>query len=98
VAMNIQGPEHDRFRDECILAKKCGCQLYILICEENIRNINEVWRWRSKRKGAKTNPIALQKAMQTISARYGVRWFFCRHESIGRSIIYLLTGKDPNGE
>ena len=97
VAMNVQGPEHDRFRDECILAQKCGCKLTILVCDESIRSVNDVWKWRSKRKGSKSNPIALMKAMQTMSLRYSVRWLFCRHESIGRSIIYLLTGEDPDG-
>lgn len=95
VAMNIQGPEHARFRDECILARKCGCQLHILVCDENIKTVNDVWKWRSRRKGAQTNAAALMKAMQTMSIKYGCRWYFCRHESIGRAIIYLLTGEDP---
>lgn len=90
VAMNIQGKEHARFRDECILARKCGCRLAILICDEKIRRLDEVYTWKSKRKGAQTNSESLMKAMQTMSMKYGVWWFFCGHDEIGRYILLIL--------
>lgn len=94
VAMNIQSPSHNRFRDEAILAQKCGCKLCVLICDERIRGINDVASWKSKRKKSKVNPESLMKAMKTMSEKYGIYWYFCKRESIGRAIIYLLTGDD----
>ena len=53
VAMNIQSSSHERFRDEVILAQKCGCCLYILVIEENVKNVDGVESWKSKRKKSK---------------------------------------------
>lgn len=94
VAMNIQGKSHDRFRDEAILAQKCGCTLYVLVIDEKIRSVNDVHTWKSKRKKSKANPGSLQKAMITMSEKYGIKWRFCTSESSARAIIYLLTGID----
>lgn len=49
VAMNICSGSHDRFRDECILAQKHGCKLYILVQEENVKSIDDVFRWVNPR-------------------------------------------------
>lgn len=94
VAMNIQGNSHERFRDEAILAQKCGCTFYVLVIDEKIRSVNDVHTWKSKRKKSKVNPESLQKAMITMSDKYGIKWRFCTSESAGRAIIYLLTGVD----
>lgn len=94
VAMNIQSNSHDRFRDEVILAQKCGCTLFVLVIDEKIRSVNDVHTWKSKRKKSKVNPESLQKAMITMSDKYGIKWRFCTSESAGRAIIYLLTGVD----
>lgn len=94
VAMNIQSSSHERFRDEAILAQKCGCRLYVLVKEASVHGIDHVHEWRSNRKSSKTNPASLEKAMRTMSEKYGIVWVFCTHENAGRAIIYLLTGKD----
>lgn len=47
---NICGKSHARFRDECILAQKCGCKLYILVENSaNIRSVRDVFRWQNPR-------------------------------------------------
>lgn len=94
VAMNIQGKEHNRFRDEAILAKKCGCLFYVLVVDETIRTIDDVALWRSKRKASQVNPVALSKAMRTMWQKYSINWIFCSRENTARAIMYLLTGVD----
>lgn len=47
---NICGKQHARFRDELILAQKCGCQLYIMVeNREGIRETRDLFRWRNPR-------------------------------------------------
>lgn len=49
VCMNICSGAHSRFRDEAILASKCGCKLYILIEEPGISGIEDVFHWKNPR-------------------------------------------------
>ena len=45
-------------------------------------------------KQSKTPPCAsdrLQKAMVTMTLRYGITWLFCERERVGEKIIRLLT-------
>ena len=47
-----------------------------------------------KVKQSKTPPCAsdrLQKAMVTMTLRYGITWLFCERERVGEEIIRLLT-------
>lgn len=47
---NICGPQHDRFRDECILAKNNGIQLYVLVENtDGVCDINDVLFWENPR-------------------------------------------------
>lgn len=49
VCGNICSGSHGRFRDEVILAQKCGCKLYILVEEPKIKSIDDVFRWQNPR-------------------------------------------------
>ncbi len=50
IVCNICGRQHERFRDECILAKNNGIQLYVLVeNEDNIRCIADVSAWQNPR-------------------------------------------------
>lgn len=49
VEVNICGKQHGRFRDEVILAKKCGCKLYVLIEDEHAKEVRDVFRWVNPR-------------------------------------------------
>lgn len=40
---------HARFRDEVILAQKCGCKFYVLVEDENIKNLDELGKWVNPR-------------------------------------------------
>lgn len=58
---NICGKSHNRFRDEIILAQKCGCKLYVLIENQGgeikrtgvfnptITELSELHSWRNPR-------------------------------------------------
>ena len=52
-------------------------------------------------KQSKTPPCAsdrLQKAMVTMTLRYGITWLFCKRERVGEEIIRLLTEERSNVE
>ena len=94
IANNICGKEHKRFINECKAAQKAGCQLIILV--ENtigIRNLSEVHEWINPRAIYSPNCVQgprLQKAMQTISERYGVQFRFCHPEEAGAVIEEII--------
>jgi ribosome-associated protein len=94
IAGNICGSEHKRFIAECKAAKAAGCQLVILV--ENtvgIRDISEVHEWLNPRAVYSDKCVQgprLQKAMETISERYGVRFMFCRPEEAAERITEII--------
>lgn len=95
IAANICGKEHTRFINECKAAKAAGCQLIILVENEvNISSISEVHLWKNPRSVYSPKCVQgprLQKAMETISERYGVRFEFCTPEEAGSRIVELLN-------
>jgi ribosome-associated protein len=95
IAGNICGKEHQRFINECKAAKEAGCKLIVLV--ENtlgITDISEVHTWINPRVIYSPNCVQgarLQKAMETISERYGVTFMFCRPEESAQIIKDLLN-------
>lgn len=100
IAANIGGTAHNRFREECKLAQRCGGQLVILI--ENTygyKCIDDVVAWvnPNTRKTARSiEGPRLAKAMRTMADRYGVQFEFCAPEESGRKVIELL--ENDNGK
>lgn len=94
IATNICGPQHKRFINECKAAKAAGCSLVILV--ENtvgIADVSEVHKWVNPRIIYSNKCVQgpqLQKAMETISERYGVCFMFCRPEEAGEIITEIL--------
>ena len=87
--------EHERFRDECERAKRCGIRLIILI--EEVPPGGALKNWRSPvdrygRQRYKFDPSRLQKVMDTMTERYGVRFRYCDGRSTGRELIEYLKG------
>jgi len=97
IASNI-GNDHQRFKRECIAAKEAGCQLIILVeNEEGITSVNEVHEWINPEAIFRPRAITgdrLEKAMKTMSERYGVRFEFCTPEEAADKIIKLLGAGD----
>ena len=93
IASNI-GSDHKRFKNECIAAKEAGCQLIVLVENtEDIRSVEDVHTWINPEIIYRPRSITgerLQKAMKTMSERYGVRFEFCRPDESASRIIQLL--------
>lgn len=94
IAQNICGNAHRRFINECKAARDAGCKLIILV--ENtvgIRDISQVHIWKNPRSCYSPNCVQgprLQKAMETISTRYGTEFRFCKPEEAGGIIIQII--------
>lgn len=94
IAQNI-GSDHKRFKSECLLARGAGCQLIILVeNNDGITCVNDVSKWINPDVIYRPNAITgerLQKAMKTMSERYGVRFEFCRPEEAAKRVMELLN-------
>lgn len=96
IAGNICGDreEHQRFKRECIAARDAGCHLIFLIeNDDGITDINQVHFWRNPR--TPFNPKCVQgerleKAMKTMSERYGCEFLFCQYSETAKIIVELL--------
>lgn len=96
IAQNIGGrhDEHERFKRECVAARDAGCQLVILVENtDGITRLGEVHTWTNPR--LKVSPKAingpqLEKAMRTMTERYGVRFEFCRPSEAADRIREIL--------
>ena len=40
---------HERFRDEVILAQKCGCKFYVLIEDDKVTSLDDLEKWQNPR-------------------------------------------------
>ena len=94
IAGNICGAEHARFIRECKAARDAGCKLIILVENEyGIDDISKVHFWQNPRSVYSSKCVQgarLQRAMETISERYGVESRFCKPEESGGIIIEIL--------
>lgn len=96
IAQNICGgkSEHQRFIRECKAARAAGCKLIILV--ENtvgVYKLSQVHTWQNPRSRYSPNCVQgprLQKAMETISERYGVEFLFCEPELSGEIITRII--------
>ena len=94
LAMNIF-QDHDRFRDECLRAQRCGIQLIILTEEKLPGGRLDNWRSPIGWDGLpmhKFKPDILRKAMITMQEEYGVRFRFCSAQETGALLISYLMG------
>ena len=103
IAANICGAkdEHQRFKRECIAARDAGCKLIFLIENDvGIRSIDQVHTWKNPR--TPFNPKCVQgdrleKAMKTMSERYGCVFLFCSFSDTGRMIMEILKAYEHDG-
>lgn len=88
--------EHERFRDECERAQRCGIKLIILIEEVLPGGRLDLWKPPLGRDGKpkyKFDPSILRKAMITMQEKYGVAFRFCDGRSTGKELIEYLKGE-----
>lgn len=96
--------EHDRFRRELIAARDAGCELIILVeNDDGIRSVADLAEWseptwhlemRKKMSGNKKarriEGSRLAKACATMEQRYGSRFEFCGAEEAAEAIVAIL--------
>ena len=88
--------DHDRFRDECQRAQRCGILLIVLTEEKLPGGRLDLWRSPIGWDGLpmhKFRPDVLRKAMITMQKEYGVRFRFCHPLETGRAGIEYLEGR-----
>lgn len=96
IAKNICGSskEHQRFKRECVAARDAGCHLYFLIeNHDGISHIDQVHLWKNPRAIFYADCVQgerLEKAMKTMSARYGCTFLFCSYSETAGKIIEIL--------
>lgn len=74
---NICGPQHERFRDECILAQNNGIKLYVLVeNEDGVKSLDDVPMWKNPRakiqKWITTPPGQRRKVLKYPKATDGI--------------------------
>lgn len=93
VAGNICGKQHERFRAECELARKCNIRLVVLIEETPPRGDLTLWQSPKTRSGkpfCHVKGAVLQKAMRTMTERYGVEFEFTTKEKAPFRVLEIL--------
>ena len=87
----------ERFKRELQLAKKCGAKLIILIEDEQVSCINDLYtwyNWRLKKSPKATKGSTLAKMLYTIENNtedYNCQFLFVKKAESGAKIIELLT-------
>lgn len=107
LAQNID-QQHDRFRRECVGARDAGCQLVVLVeNEDGVDSLDKLASWNetpshySMRRRASGNMnarriqgVRLAKACATMEAKYGVRFEFCSPGESAQRILDILGGDE----
>ena len=91
---NLVG-SHERFREECIRAKEAGIQLIILIQDQKIKSVGDVFGWYNPRKRFSPKAVSgrqLGKMMVSMENKYGVKIQFCQKDEVGKRIVDILGG------
>ena len=89
--------DHERFRNELLLSKKCGAKLIILIEDEKVTCINDLYswyNWRLKKSPKATKGSTLAKMLYTIEHNtedYNCEFLFVKKPECGAKIIELLS-------
>lgn len=81
---------HQRFKNEILLAKKIGVENFIvLIASKDITNIDEIHLWKNKY--GKVKSETFEKIVKTFRDKYNIQFEFCKPNECGKKIIELLT-------
>ena len=91
--------DHERFRNELLLSKKCGAKLIILIEDEKVTCINDLYtwyNWRLKKSPKATKGSTLAKMLYTIENNtedYNCQFIFTKKSECGAKILEILSQK-----
>ena len=88
--------DHERFKAECIRAKEAGIKLVILIQDQKLKQMSDVFGWyniRKKWSPKATSGRTLGKIMYSMKEKYGVDFQFATRQEVGMRIVELLGGE-----
>ena len=91
--------DHERFKRELQLAKKCGAKLIILTEDENVTCTNDLYtwyNWRLKKSPKATKGSTLAKMLYTIENNtedYNCQFLFTKKSECGAKILEILSQK-----
>lgn len=88
--------DHERFREECERAQRCGIKLIVLTEETLPHGRLDHWRSPLGRDGlpaCKFDPAVLRKVLITMQDKYDVSFRFCDGRSTGKLLIEYLKGE-----
>lgn len=105
---DICGKQHERFRDECILAQNNRIRLIVLVeNEDGIDDVRDLHRWVNPRlwirRGGKqlypqaTRGTTLMKSCLTMERKYGVKFVFTHPLKAGAEVLLLLDSDNERG-
>lgn len=86
--------QHERFRNELLLAQKLKVQLIFLVeHSRQIRTLSDVRHWvnpRLKESPYALSGFALYQRLYTIERKYNTEFFFCGKQDTGKRLVELL--------
>lgn len=88
--------DHERFREECERAQRCGIKLIVLTEETLPHGRLDHWISPLGRDGlpaCKFDPAVLRKVLITMQDKYDVSFRFCDGRSTGKLLIEYLKGE-----
>ena len=91
--------DHERFRNELLLSKKCGTKLVILIEDEKVTCVKDLYawyNWRLKKSPKATKGSTLAKMLTTIQDNtedYYCEFQFVKKVDCGAKILEILFQK-----
>ena len=100
---DVMSNDHRRFRRQCEKAQEMGLKLIILVEEAVPYGRVDMWNvpiWRSSSKFHRygqpmtmVKPETFQKALKTMTEKYGVQFRFCNKRQTPERIIKYLKGE-----
>ena len=88
--------QHKRFIAECDKAEDAGIKLIILVEEDNITSINDIFKWKNPRRFYSSQCVKghqLAKMLHSIEVRHGVKFEFCKKSETGKKIVEIFGGE-----
>lgn len=95
IAHNLcNSKEHERIHHELDRAKEIGCTNFIFLIKSNIKSVEDLVNWQSKR--TKVKGSVLIKVMKTMRERYGCRFIFTTRANAPKKILEILESEKNN--
>ena len=99
IANNICSKDHERFRREIERANESNVKIKVVIADEYIKCLNDVFKWKSPRRKigkyygkpfTQVKGQTLAKAMWTMQEKYGIEFLFAKEKEVPKLIYDLL--------